>query len=360
MGLQQKMKKKEIDDELTKLENKINVLKGKNEFSSVRNLARFEVDKKNLENERATLEDGKKRPHVPYDKTYIAGLTEKEMLYMMGDNKISTGRFAKVLIELNKSEGYEFKSEYEAYRFENGENMLRISLDGSKITKRKASDVHGFSYDAQIGLGEAGISDGYSFDAKTSKLSREHSANAKFSPSISGNVSYSNSFNIFADGTWVSEDGSGISANYDIKLGKEIYADGSLETQGLKASGGLSIGKVDAGGALLSRPMIVGNYIVQVGAGGQFGLNAGGEIDYNFGVGEKGAKAKAGIAALLKASAEGRLDILPIDKLPASVAKNLSESLPTWKQAVSDASSETITQMAKNDMSFRFGSNNKI
>ena len=349
-GLQQEMKEikqEEIDRRLDLISKEIEVFSKDDNLQSVREVNRLTIDEVNLKNERLAIEDGKRRPHVPYDKTYVAGLSEKEMLYLMDHGGMSPGRFATVLNTLNQSDEYKFViQDDETYWFKDDKTQLKVAHDGSKISIIKAFAGKECSADAEMGLGDASQFDGYSWNSKKpSEVGREHAANIENGPSISASGSCGAALNYREDWFTISEEGSILSAGYEVKLGPDAYAEGSGNVQGVTASAGVEAAKAEVSGTMSTRPMKVGRTIVQGGAEVTIGgtIGASGNVDFSV---KQGVKAKAGISALLKVGAQGQLSLLSLDKLPPEVAGRLSESLPSTKQAAE----EMLIRMAEVDL----------
>lgn len=338
-GLQQEMKecqKEEIGDKLIEINNMIQKKSKEQDLLSFREVERLKIDQINLQNKKMTLEDGLARPKVPYDVPYIAGLSEKEMLYLMDCGKMSPGRYANTLLMLNQSDFSLVSDKNGIYSFNDGKTQLDITHDGSKISIITAFAGEETSSNAEITLGTVEQSSAHTWDAKKPKeIGRQHSITSS-GAAISANMSYSNALNYREDWVSVNEDGAIISAGYNIKLGPEVSANAQASNMNAEDSVGVDIAKGEGRITASTRPTKIGRGVYQgavgVSGGGTLGASAVGELGWS----EKGAKAKVGASALLKATVQGNVRKLSIDKLPTSVADRLSESLPTMTEVISD------------------------
>lgn len=362
-GLQQEMKevkKEEIDGKLKELKKQIEGFSKGEDLLSVRETGKLEVEIANLENEKASLEDGKVRPHVPYHSTYVAGLTEKEMLYLMDHGNMTPGRFATMLNTLNQSEEFRFTyQDEESYRFKDDKTQVRITQNGSQISIINAVAETDCSANADMTLGMLEQNKGLSWDEKKPKeLRKEGSLTIAGGPSLSGGGSCSAEIKYREDKYFISEDGSVFSVGYNVKLGPEVHAEGSFNAQGettilsdnsnskkgktefgagVDVSAGVELAKGEARVGMSTRQMKMGEKIVQVGGEASLGGTLGASISGGVGLSaDQGAKAKLGASALLKVDAQGHLNLLSLDKLPPNVAKRLSESLPSTKEVAQE------------------------
>lgn len=349
-GLKNEIKeeqKKELKDRIKTLEN---WLSGKDQKSieSIEKANRWRVDLENLKNDLLSFEDGKKRRHIPYEKTYVGGLSEKSLLFMMDQGKMTSGRYASVLNTLAQSE-YSFLSQHESpngtvYTFTNGSTLIYVAQDGSKIEIEKASN--GCSGRLELnpfkGSGELETSFTSNKTLNKAKLTEAPTLNVGLHGTYKP-VEVSCDYMNYEKRTYhITENGGIISGGIKSVLG--INVSGSAEAGfsadvnshsvdvggGVKASA--SIAEAAAKGEAFTRPFIENGKIIQAYAGVSVGADAGASAQAVYELTEKGFHGKAGVSAGIKVSGNIGYNALPLKDLPDSVAKRMSESTPTGAQ----------------------------
>lgn len=325
---------KSLEDELSREEQK--------SIESIEKANRWRVDLENLKNDLMSHEDGKRRPYIPYEKTYIGGLSEKSLLLMRNQGKMTPGRYVTVLATMAQSDFSFVGQNKNYYSFVDGSRTLYIAMDGSEIRIEKAI--------------EAGCKADWNVEAQGSLLrdSHTHTWNSNNPSQIVYNskpvVSASKGFSVSAEGSCsvvdysteyylINEKGGVLSVGYDFQ-GLKAHAEGALNLQSsmeLEGRMEFSIAEGELMTSASPRPLKFGRTFYQPNVQGSIGLNAGASISGSAKFSPKGSGVKGGLSALLKVSANGNLRKMSLDDLPPKVAHQLLDYNPSIMDVINDS-----------------------
>lgn len=349
-GLKNEIKevqKEEIKDRIKTLEDCLSI-EDQNSIDSIERASRWRIDLENQRNNLLSLEEGRKKQHIPYERTYVGGLSEKSLIYMMKHGEMTPGRYAAVVNTLAQSE-YSFLSQHESqngavYTFTNGSTMIDVAQDGSKIEIEKAAN--GCSGRLELNPFKG------SGELETSFTSNKTLNKAKLTESPTLNVGLHGAYNPvevscdymnYEKKTYhITENGGIISGGIKSVLG--INVSGSAEagfsanvnSHSVEVGGGVkvsaSIAEAAAKGEAFTRPFIENGKIIQAYAGISVGADAGASAQAVYELTEKGFHGKTGVSAGIKLSGNIGYNALPLKDLPDSVAKRMTESIPTPAQ----------------------------
>lgn len=337
------VQKEDIRNKIAAIDSNLKILKSRQDnFWSIEQSVRLETDRQNLENDLAAFEGGKKKGHIPYDQTVVAGLSSKGLEYMMG--QMSPGRFATVCTYLADSDYrlVENGTVSGFYQFTDNVYNVGISKDGKTLTIERATsgnnlDIDGLNVNVQ---GEHSINGEMNKDRKGSTYSESAIAmNMTYTPVKAG----MDLMNYERQTLYISEDGgllsniglhSRIGPNASVTAGGSAYiakresadiAKRGIEVA-LKAEASLAESSLSLN--IYEQPFIHDGKIVLIGAEISGGGNLGGEIVGNYEVSKNGLGGKLKASAGLSGEISGRIKYISLEDLPESVAEHLSKSLP--------------------------------
>lgn len=359
-GLKHELKEKQkedIDGKLIEINNKIQANSMNKDLLSLRAIERLKVDQINLQNKKMTLENGLIRPQVPYGASYVAGLSEKEMLSMM-DN-MTPDRFATSLIALRQSDKYELTQDInDTYTFSNGQTRMDIAHDGKRITVTTAYSGGDCESNISIGGGmevEQGAAAEWSQNHLEAGINKSPISSAVGEASKGAKCSYAWQYR--QDNYYISEDGSVLKTGYGVAIGPEGYVKGGigvnsplsfssedrslhLKTPSVNVSGsaGIDVGKGGGHIGVSTIPVRVGDTIHQAGlevsAEAKLGGSIGGGVEVSP---KKGFKAGAKASALIGVGGQLNWNALSLDELPSSVAERMKESSKTPMDVITES-----------------------
>lgn len=370
-GLRQEMveeQKRQISDKLNSVQAELNNLHNTHQVNmeSIGRSDQLRVEMENLQNQLATLDDGRKRA-LKENLTYVAGLSEEQLAYLQDNGGMTPGRYATALITLAQSD-YSFKYQNkDSYTFSDGSTSLEIAVNGSSISFEHASSGIGCSADAGIEAnGSLSQSESLTWKSKEpSELKSEKDVGLGIDASASLGGSCSAAINYKKETFLVDPNGGVMSAGYGVQLGPEGHIGGGVKAgvsssllspennasdvqSGIGVGGevGVSLSKGEVTASVSSRPVKVGRGIYQGGIEGSFGGELGASAEGSYQISAKGFEAKGEISALLRASAKGHVHTLSLDDLPESIANRL-DSVPAPFDAALDIAGEVADAYAR-------------
>ena len=345
------VQKEDIRDKIAAIDSNLKSLKSRqDDFWSIEQSVRLETDRQNLENDLAAFEGGKKKTHIPYDQTVVAGLSSKGLEYMMG--QMSPGRFATVstyladsdyrLVENGTVSGF--------YQFTDNVYNVGISKDGKTLTIERATSGNNLDIDVRNGNVQGEVSHSINWemneDRKVSTDSESAIAvNATCTPVKAG----MDLMNYERQTLYISEDGgllSNIGLHSRIGPNASVTAGGSADIAkrgielALKAEASLAESSLSLN--IYEQPFIHDGKIVLIGAEISGGGNLGGEIVGNYEVSKNGLGGKLKASAGLSGEISGRIKYISLEDLPESVAEHLSKSLPGPDDVVIKKAGESL------------------
>ena len=307
-GLQQEMKeikKEEISSQIQKgkdflslEERRINELHGEVTLFSRELVHDKKIEVANLENQLATLEDGKKRPIVPSGKTKIGGLSEDGLLFM-AEGMSSKGRFITVSNLLANSQATLTGDSGKEYVFKKGEaDIFFVAHDGTYVKRYMRDFSQGFSeVETNVNLPEmsfTGYADKMS-DRNTSLLSVSAEQNYKAEGVRVTNKTYH-----------IIQDGSAWTETVNAGIGGEASAEASINYKGAGIGAEASAARAGLKTTYITAPSIKNGKFVQT----EYGANVEANVGLAIGVGtdkatdgtnELGAKIPLGKASIVYA-----------------------------------------------------------
>lgn len=344
------VQKKDIRNKIAAIDSNLKRLKSRQDnFWSIEQSVRLEIDRQNLENDLAALEGGKKKGHIPYDQTVVAGLSSKGLEYMMG--QMSPGRFTAIVTYLAHSDFrlVEHGIVPGAYQFTDNEYHIGISKDGKTITIQKAASGWAQNIDFQNIEIEGALTNSINyerdFNGKSFKKNHYSEGTSVTYTPIEVHDDYLNyeykSLNISKDGR-VTSNNIGLKSRIGPKTSLSAVAEAGTDGAGfnLKATGSIAESSVNA--EIHEQPFIFGDMIVMMGCEISAGGNLGWEVNGNYEFSEKGASTKLKASGLLSAGASGRITVLSLKDLPESVAQYISESTPRTSEMAKKWALNTI------------------
>lgn len=307
-GLQQEMKeikKEEISSQIQKgkeflaLEDRrINELHGEVTLYSKELVHDKKIEVVNLENQLASLEDGRKRAIVPSGKTKIGGLSE-DGLSFMAKGMSSKERFITVSNLLANSQATLGGDSGKEYLFKNGEaDIFFVAHDGSYINRYMRDFSQGFSeVEANVNLPEMsfmGYSDKMS-DRDTSLLSISAEQKFKTEGIRVTNKTYH-----------INQDGSAWTEVVNAGIGGEVRAGVSMNYKGAEMGAELSVARAGLKTTYITAPSVKNGKFVQTEYGANVEANVGvamamGTAKATDGTNEVGAKIPFGKASIVYA-----------------------------------------------------------
>lgn len=350
-GLQQEIveiKKEEVSNNLNLVRKQLESESQRDTLLSIEHVSKLKTDEINLQNQLASLEDGKRRQIVQYPETYVAGLSERGLDYMM-NGMSSMGRFAAVLNTLSASD-YKLVDQVGAtgiYRFSDGKTLVEIEHDGSAISFIRATN--GVDANVDFSLKSAEIQSSFSIEKAIEK--KPHSP-AKPTDGIG----------VGLQGSYTPIDVSVEAWNYE-KMVYQLTEQGGIMSSGLQSRAGLKVsagaegglsadvqthsvevgGNIGAGasvaeaaikGEIHTRPVLINGNIVQVYTDVAVGADAGCSAAAVMELTEKGFHGKAGISAGIKAGGQLGYRAISLNDLPQPLADKLSKSIPPAHKAI--------------------------
>ena len=286
-GLRQEMKeikKEELFNQIRKKKDflsledrRINELHGEVTLYGRELVHDTKIEIENLENQIATLDDGKKRPIVPLGKTKIGGLSEDGLLFMK-EGVETKERYIAVSNLLSNSKVVISGDNGKEYMFKNGEaDIFFVSHDGSYVNRYMRDFSQGFSETkAEINL------PGADFTGYPEKMS-----DGKFSlAGVGAEQKYT------AEGVRVtnkhysiSKDGSIWTDIMDVGVGGEAKASASMDFSGAEVGVGFSVARAGAKNTYITAPVLKNGKYVQT----EYGLSAEANLGLALAVGKSGA-----------------------------------------------------------------------
>lgn len=333
---------KRIDDEIAKIKDKDSLWAQEKSY-------KLEIDKQNLENELNVLEYGKKKTHIPYDQTVVAGVSSKGLEYMM--REMSPGRFTAIVTYLAHSDFrlVEHGIVPGAYQFTDNEYHIGISKDGKTLTIQKAASGWAQNIDFKNIEIEGALTNSINYERDfNGKSFIENDYSEGISLTYTPVEVHHDYMNYEYKSLYISEDGTVTSNNISLK--SRIGPKTSLSAEAEAGTGGAgfnlkataSIAESSLNAEIHEQPFIFGDKIVMMGCEMSAGGNLGGELNGNYEFSEKGASAKLKASGLLSAGASGRITVLSLKDLPESVAQYISESTPRTSEMAKKWALNTI------------------
>jgi len=307
-GLQQEMKeikKEEISSQIQKgkdflaLEDRrINELHGEVTLFSRELVHDKKIEIANLENQLASLEDGKKRAIVPSGKTKIGGLSE-DGLSFMAEGMSSKKRFITVSNLLANSQATLGGDSGKEYVFKNGEaDIFFVAHDGSYVNRYMRDFSQGFSeVETNVNLPEMSIT-GYSDKMNDSDVSLI---------SISAEQKYKAEGIRVTNKTYhINQDGSAWTEVVNAGIGGEARAGASMNYKGAEMGAEVSVARAGLKTTYITAPSIQDGKFIQTEYGVNVEANAGvaigvGTSKASDGTNELGAKIPFGKASIVYA-----------------------------------------------------------
>lgn len=322
------VQKEDIRNKIAAIDSNLKILKSRQDnFWSIEQSVRLEIDRQNLENDLAAFEGGKKKGHIPYDQTVVAGLSSKGLEYMMG--QMSPGRFATVCTYLADSDYrlVENGTVSGFYQFTDNVYNVGISKDGNILTIERATSGNNLDIDGP----NVNVQGEHSINGEMNK-DRKVSSESAIAVNAGTQVKYGKDLMNYERQTLYSSEDGGLLSNIGLhsRIGPNasVTAGGSADIAkrelAVKAGASLSLGESSVSIKIYEQPFIHDGKIVLIGAEISGGGNLGivGEVSKN-GLGGK-LKASAGLSGEIS----GRIKYISLEDLPESVAEHLSKSLP--------------------------------